>query len=85
MTDPVTPALRRTPDEEVAVVRNAVKRFGATTALNGLSLTVRRGESHGLVGRNGAGKSTLVSVLTGLRGLDSTARLHLGRPSRRRR
>jgi simple sugar transport system ATP-binding protein len=78
MTGPVmTGAENGTADEEVAVVRNAVKRFGATTALNDLSLTVRRGESHGLVGRNGAGKSTLVSVLTGLRGLDSGS-LHLG-------
>ena len=67
----------RPADEEVVVVRNAVKRFGATTALNDLSITVRRGESHGLVGRNGAGKSTLVSVLTGLRGLDSGS-LHFG-------
>ena len=78
MTGPVmTGPENGTADEEVAVVRNAVKRFGATTALNDLSLTVRRGESHGLVGRNGAGKSTLVSVLTGLRGLDSGS-LHLG-------
>ena len=62
----------------MVVVRNAVKRFGATTALNDLSMTVRRGESHALVGRNGAGKSTLVSVLTGLRGLDG------GQPAPRR-
>jgi simple sugar transport system ATP-binding protein len=57
--------------EPIVEIRGAVKRFGATTALDGLSLTVRRGESHGLVGRNGAGKSTLVSVLTGLNEIDS--------------
>lgn len=43
-----------------------VKRYGPTVALDGATLTVRRGEAHALVGRNGAGKSTLVSVLTGL-------------------
>ncbi|GAA1865925.1 sugar ABC transporter ATP-binding protein [Asanoa iriomotensis] len=46
------------------------KRFGATTALSGVSVAVRPGETHALVGRNGAGKSTLVSVLTGLQRAD---------------
>lgn len=42
------------------------KRFGATEALRGVSLTLEKGESHALVGRNGAGKSTMVGVITGL-------------------
>jgi simple sugar transport system ATP-binding protein len=42
------------------------KAFGETQALRDVSLDVRAGECHGLVGRNGAGKSTLVAVLTGL-------------------
>jgi simple sugar transport system ATP-binding protein len=42
------------------------KSFGETRALVDVSLVVRPGECHGLVGRNGAGKSTLVSLLTGL-------------------
>src|ERR1700687_4082417 len=42
------------------------KSFGETRALVDVSLDVRPGECHGLVGRNGAGKSTLVSLLTGL-------------------
>lgn len=47
-------------------VRDVSKAFGATRALTGVSLQVREGRSHGLLGRNGAGKSTLVSVMTGL-------------------
>ncbi|UJW32826.1 sugar ABC transporter ATP-binding protein [Saccharothrix sp. AJ9571] len=50
----------------VASVLGVGKRYGPTTALHEVSLTVRPGESHALVGRNGAGKSTLVSILTGL-------------------
>jgi simple sugar transport system ATP-binding protein len=42
------------------------KRFGPTTALDGVGIALTPGETHGLVGRNGAGKSTLVSILTGL-------------------
>lgn len=69
------------PDGDIVAIHNAVKRFGATTALNDLSMVIRDGESRGLVGRNGAGKSTLVSVLTGLQALDAgTVSLH-GQPA----
>jgi len=49
-----------------AEVQGVSKRFGATRALEGVSLAIAEGESRALVGRNGAGKSTVVSVLTGL-------------------
>jgi energy-coupling factor transport system ATP-binding protein len=53
--------------EVTAEVRGLVARYGGTTALVGLDLTVRRGEVVAVMGRNGAGKSTLLGQLVGLR------------------
>ncbi|WP_436531243.1 sugar ABC transporter ATP-binding protein [Actinoplanes sp. HUAS TT8] len=57
------------------------RRYGATTALDGVDLAVRSGEIHALVGRNGAGKSTLVSILTGLQRADAGEVTFDGRPA----
>ncbi|MFJ3054382.1 sugar ABC transporter ATP-binding protein [Herbaspirillum sp. NPDC087042] len=43
------------------------KRYGAFHALRGVSLGIRRGSIHGLLGENGAGKSTLVGIISGQR------------------
>src|SRR5687767_7182000 len=43
-----------------------VKRYGSRTAVDGLSLTVGKGEVFGLLGPNGAGKSTTVHLAVGL-------------------
>ena len=47
-------------------VRGLVKRYGALTALEGVSLDIREGEIFALLGPNGAGKSTLIGVVCGL-------------------
>jgi rhamnose transport system ATP-binding protein len=51
-------------------MREVSKRFGATRALDGVSLDLRPGEVHALVGENGAGKSTLIKIMTGIHPAD---------------
>ncbi len=53
------------PQQDVAV-EGAVKRFGAVTALDGVTLRVRRHETVAVVGPSGCGKSTLLELVCGL-------------------
>jgi len=48
------------------VIDSLRKTFGATTAVDGLSLTVSAGEIYGLLGANGAGKTTTLRILAGI-------------------
>lgn len=57
--------------EEVVRLANVKRRFGTTPALDGVSLTVHKGEILGIIGRSGAGKSTLIRCLNGLEQADS--------------
>ena len=47
-------------------VTGLIKRYGAVTAVDGVSFTARPGEVLGLLGPNGAGKSTTIKAVTGL-------------------
>ncbi len=53
-------------DDLAVEMKGVVKRFGDTTALDGVNLAVPRGAVYGLLGPNGAGKTTSVRVLTTL-------------------
>jgi ABC-2 type transport system ATP-binding protein len=57
--------------DEVLSVRGLRKTYGKLTAVNGIDLSVRRGEIFGLLGPNGAGKSTTVECALDLRRRDS--------------
>jgi len=55
----------------VLSVRDAIKRFGGVTALDGIDLEVHAGEVLALLGDNGAGKTTLIKCVSGALRLDS--------------
>ncbi|MDR1463688.1 MAG: ABC transporter ATP-binding protein [Oscillospiraceae bacterium] len=52
--------------EALLQTRGLTKKYGETTALNQVSLTLRQGDIYGLVGRNGAGKTTFFKCVMGL-------------------
>jgi D-xylose transport system ATP-binding protein len=47
-------------------IRNVTKEFPGVTALENVTIGIRRGEIHGICGENGAGKSTLMKILAGV-------------------
>ena len=55
------------PPHAMLAIQNVTKRYGALTALDGVTLDIARGEFFGLLGPNGAGKTTLMSLVAGLR------------------
>jgi ABC-2 type transport system ATP-binding protein len=65
----------------VVEAHGLTKRYGRTTALDGLDLEVRRGEVFALLGANGAGKTTVVKILLGLTLPSGGTAEVLGRPA----
>ena len=53
-------------DDQAVFAEGVVKRFGDVVALDGMDLTVERGQVVGLLGPNGAGKTTMVRILSTL-------------------
>lgn len=58
------------------------KSFPGVRALGGVSLDVRPGEIHGLLGENGAGKSTLIKIIAGAYAPDEGEMIFAGEPAR---
>jgi ABC-2 type transport system ATP-binding protein len=66
--------IARIPDQSIPAAvafRDVTKRYGATTALDGVSVDIPIGQTVALLGPNGAGKSTTINLMLGL--LDPTA------------
>jgi len=66
-------------------VRDVHKRFGGLKAVNGVSLTVARGEILGLIGPNGSGKTSLLNIVTGIYRADGGSVILEGVPIHGRR
>lgn len=59
-------------EDYVLQMKSIDKEYYGNQVLKGVSLSVRRGEIHGLIGENGAGKSTLMNILFGMSVIHST-------------
>jgi methyl-galactoside transport system ATP-binding protein len=69
-------------NENVLEMLNICKAFPGVQALNNVSLKVRPGSVHAVMGENGAGKSTLMKCLFGIYNRDSGEIIHNGKPVR---
>jgi ABC-type multidrug transport system ATPase subunit len=56
----------RAPGEYAVETRGLARKFGDFKAVDGVDLTIRRGEMYGFLGPNGAGKTTTLRMVLGL-------------------
>ena len=80
-TKHLTPASVDTDRETVLELSDVTKTYPGVTALDSVSLELRRHEVLGLIGENGAGKSTLLKILTGVETPTSGTLSLLGAPT----
>jgi branched-chain amino acid transport system ATP-binding protein len=60
-----SPNMAAQASDDILVLENVSKSFGALKVTDGVSFSVARGEALGIIGPNGAGKSTLFNLITG--------------------
>ena len=80
---PAVPSMPHSPsavDETIIDVRELTVRFGGLVALDGITLSVRRGEMVSIIGANGAGKTTLFNAITGFVKPSEGGVFYLGKP-----
>jgi branched-chain amino acid transport system permease protein len=77
--DDVLPA-QRADEKPLLELQNLKRYFGGVKAVDGISMSVRTGQIHGLIGPNGSGKSTAVNVISGLYAPSSGEILLQGKP-----
>lgn len=65
------------PNLDLVEIVNLSKQFGGTHALRQITLTLKAGEVHGLLGHNGSGKSTLIKILAGYHAPDPGSQLRV--------
>lgn len=65
---------------EALKLESVMKQYGEKTAVNGINLTVGKGEIYGLLGANGAGKTTTMRMVLGLIYPDGGNILYNGKP-----
>lgn len=56
---------------DVLKTESLTKKFGMKTAVDSVSMTIKKGEIYGFIGRNGAGKTTFMRMVLGMAFPDS--------------